>query len=115
MAKVVKHEQKGPIVCLKYMLQDEVQEGGKIHYYQLFRNALYYPESLNVRCNCISPGVFQTEAHPDAFVERYSNHMFLGRMANHTDLMGVIVFLAFNASVYVTGANIPVDGGYTAK
>jgi NAD(P)-dependent dehydrogenase (short-subunit alcohol dehydrogenase family) len=36
-------------------------------------------------------------------------------MANSTDLMGCAVFLASDASQYVTGANIPVDGGYTVK
>jgi len=67
-----------------------------------------------VRCNCISPGGFYTE-QPDQFVQQYSDHTFLGRMANESDLMGVIVFLASDASVYITGTNIPVDGGYTAK
>ena len=39
----------------------------------------------------------------------------LGRMANDTDLMGAIVYLASDASAYVTGAIIPIDGGYSAK
>ena len=69
----------------------------------------------NVRCNCISPGGFWTEKMPEAFVRQYSEKTFLERLANETDLKGVIVFLASDASVYITGANIPVDGGYTAK
>lgn len=69
----------------------------------------------NVRCNCINPGGFRTEAHDPTFVKRYSERTFLGRMADDSDLKGIIVFLASDASVYITGANIPVDGGYTAK
>ena len=76
--------------------------------------ASYYG-GKGVRCNCVSPGGFRTDDHPDAFVRQYSDRTFLGRLANSTDLMGVIVFLGSDASVYVTGANIPVDGGYTAK
>jgi len=76
--------------------------------------ASYYG-GRNVRCNCISPGGFWTEAMPEAFVRQYSDRTFLGRLANEQDLKGVIVFLASDTSAYITGANIPVDGGYTAK
>jgi len=67
-----------------------------------------------IRVNTVSPGGFLNRQDP-AFVERYNARTFLGRMANATDLMGVIVFLASDASAYITGTNIPVDGGYTAK
>lgn len=76
--------------------------------------ASYYGKS-NVRCNCISPGGIESYRTPPAFVERYRTRTMLNRMAGETDLKGIIVFLASDASVYITAANIPVDGGYTAK
>jgi NAD(P)-dependent dehydrogenase (short-subunit alcohol dehydrogenase family) len=76
--------------------------------------ASYYG-ARGVRCNCVSPGGFQTGDHPEPFVRQYSDRTFLGRLANSTDLMGIIVFLGSDASLYITGTNIPVDGGYTAK
>lgn len=69
----------------------------------------------NVRCNCIAPGGYQTPDHPEPFVRQYSDKTFLGHLAGDTDLKGVIVFLASDASGYITGTTIPVDGGYTAK
>lgn len=75
--------------------------------------ASYYGPK-NVRCNCLSPGGFFAN-QPEEFVERYSKRTFLGRMANDSDLAGIVVFLASDASLYITGTNIPVDGGYTAK
>ncbi len=87
-------------------------KGGMINFTRFL--ASYYGEK-HVRCNCLSPGGFQTENHPEEFVDQYNDRTFLGRMANDTDLMGATVFLASDASAYITGANLAVDGGYTAK
>ena len=81
---------------------------------QLTRYAAARLGPRGVRVNTVSPGGFLSGQDP-AFIERYNQRTFLGRMANDEDLKGVIVFLASEASAYVTGANIPVDGGYTAK
>lgn len=87
-------------------------KGGMINFTRFV--ASYFGER-GVRCNCLSPGGLETPAHPAAFKRQYAERTFLGRLAGETDLMGAIVFLASDASSYVTGANIPVDGGYTAK
>jgi len=78
-----------------------------------FLASYYGPRGIRV--NCVHPGGLKHPSHPEAFICNYSERTCLGRLANETDLMGIIVFLAADASVYVTGANIPVDGGYTAK
>ena len=67
-----------------------------------------------VRVNCVSPGGFFNN-HDAVFVKRYEAMTMLGRMARDTDLGGAIVFLLSDAAAYVTGANLAVDGGYTAK
>ncbi len=69
----------------------------------------------NIRVNAIHPGGLQEDHLPEAFVKNYSERTTLGRLASQEDLKGVIVFLASDASSYITGTNIPVDGGYTAK
>lgn len=87
-------------------------KGGMLNFTRFV--ASYYG-ARGVRCNCLSPGGVAVESHPRAFAEQYSARTFLGRLANQTDLMGAAVFLASDASAYITGTNLPVDGGYTAK
>lgn len=87
-------------------------KGGMVNFTRFI--ASYYG-AAGIRCNCIAPGGYQTAAMSEIFVRQYSERTFLGRLANDTDLMGIIVFLASDASLYITGATIPVDGGYTAK
>ena len=77
-----------------------------------FYAALYGPQQ--VRVNCLSPGGFFNH-QPEPFLQRYCEHTMLGRMADDTDLGGSVIFLLSDASRYITGANLPVDGGYTAK
>lgn len=76
--------------------------------------ASYYGKS-GVRCNAVAPGGFVTENHLPEFIKRYSAKTMLGRMAGPEDIQGIIVFLASDASAYITGVDIPVDGGYLNK
>jgi len=87
-------------------------KGGMVNFTRI---AASYYGPYNVRCNCVSPGGLRSDRNDGEFARRYAQRTFLGRMAGPDDFMGTIVYLASDASRYVTGVNIPVDGGYTAK
>lgn len=67
-----------------------------------------------VRVNSLSPGPFPGEGAPPALVERLRGKSPMGRMGRPDELKGAIVFLASDASSYMTGQNLVIDGGWTA-
>lgn len=86
-------------------------KGGMIN---LTRYLASYLAPWNIRANCLSPGGFQTETMPEPFLNAYRRRTLLKRMADDDDIKGPVVFLASEAARYVTGQNLPVDGGWTA-
>ncbi len=85
-------------------------KAGMVNFTRYLAN--YYGRQ-GVRANCISPGGY-FDNQPEPFVEKYRERVPLGRMLGHEDIKGAIVFLASDASEYVTGINLMVDGGWTS-
>ncbi len=86
-------------------------KGGIVH---MTRHLAVYWAKDGVRVNCLSPGPFPGPgAHP-GMVERLKEKSPMGRMGRPEELKGAVVFLASEASSYMTGQNLLIDGGWTA-
>jgi NAD(P)-dependent dehydrogenase (short-subunit alcohol dehydrogenase family) len=73
--------------------------------------AVYYAEK-NIRVNCLSPtGVYND--HPEDFVKKLSNIIPMNRMAYINEFKGAVAFMCSDASSYMTGHNLIIDGGKT--
>jgi len=79
----------------------------------LTRYLAVYWAKMNVRVNSLTiAGVFNNQEQP--FLDAYCGRIPVGRMANADEYNGSIVFLASKASLYMTGTNLIIDGGWTA-
>lgn len=72
-----------------------------------------YYGAQGIRVNCISPGGID-HGQPEIILSNYKKHTPLNRMAEPLDIKGPIVFMASEASRYITGHNLMVDGGWTS-
>ena len=84
-------------------------KAGMINFTRYLAN--YYGKQ-GIRANCISPGGYFNN-QPQAFLDEYTKRVPVGRMLDNEDIKGAVVYLASDASEYVNGHNLLVDGGWT--
>jgi gluconate 5-dehydrogenase len=98
-------------ICAASPVAYHTLKGGIIH---LTRHLAVYWAADGVRVNCLSPGPFPGPKVDKRLVARLETKSPMKRMGQPAELKGAVVFLASDASSYVTGHNLVVDGGWTA-
>ncbi|MGB9623874.1 MAG: SDR family oxidoreductase [Phycisphaerae bacterium] len=98
-------------ICMASPVAYHALKGGIIN---MTRHLAVYWAGDGVRVNCLSPGPFPADTVDKRLHERLSAKSPMKRMGRPWELKGALVFLASDASGYVTGHNLVVDGGWTA-
>jgi NAD(P)-dependent dehydrogenase (short-subunit alcohol dehydrogenase family) len=90
---------------------------GKAGLQQMARYFAVHFGKCGVRCNAVSPGPFPNpnlQRDQPAFMDRLASKVPLGRIGQAREIAGTVVYLLSDASSFVTGQNLAVDGGWTA-
>jgi len=125
VAQVMSEQKSGSIILLSSIRSVTTEPGQGVYaatktgLVQLARTFAAELGPVGVRANCIAPGVVETPLtqpikNRSEWYSAYANKNALGRWASADEMAGPIVFLASDASSYVTGAVLFVDGGWTA-
>jgi hypothetical protein len=116
-----------PDPCTPCRLDEEVTLGVTFDESLLYQQVMQFTKSLSnewaakgVNVNCIAPGYFDTEMNTALIAdpvrsEQISVRIPIGRWGKPSDLVGTAIFLASEASDYVSGITIPVDGGWLGR
>lgn len=98
-------------ICSASSVAYHALKGGIV---QMTRHLAVYWARDGVRVNALTPGPFPAPQAPRAMVERLCTKSPFKRMGRPDELKGAVVFLASEASSYMTGQNLVIDGGWTA-
>jgi len=98
-------------VCVASPVSYHAMKGGIV---QMTRHLAVYWAKDRIRVNCLCPGPFPPDHVDHQLVERLKAKSPMARMGTPEELKGAVVFLASDASSYMTGQNLVIDGGWTA-